>query len=232
MQRKIDKEIGAVNDSMLADCKKRVEGLNYFLSIPNDGKKSVEILELIDTHLAVSDYKWKEGRVSGAVYNYSEELTKLMAAVYEKTSYTNPLHPDVFPGINKMEAEVVRMSAALFRGDANSCGTVRLHVTIHSSEYSSPTNLYFLQMTTGGTESIMMACKAYRDYGREVSGINRPNMVLPRTAHTAFDKAAQYLGIHVRYVDIDPETAQVDLSKMERKINRNTIMVRSIVVRH
>lgn len=81
-------------------------------------------------------------------------------------------------------------------------------------------------MTTGGTESILMACKAYRDYAREERGITRPNIVVPRTAHSAFDKAAQYLGLHIKYVDVDPKTTQVDVVKMERAINSNTVMVR------
>lgn len=71
-----------------------------------------------------------------------------------------------------MEAEVIRMAANLFNGNSNTCGST----------------------TSGGTESILLACKAYRDYGREVNGIEKPNMVIPTTAHTAFDKAAQYLG--------------------------------------
>lgn len=80
-------------------------------------------------------------------------------------------------------------------------------------------------MTTGGTESILLACKAYRDYGREVNGIEHPNMVIPSTAHTAFDKAGQYLGITVKTVKLDPKTFQVDINAMERAINKNTIMV-------
>lgn len=80
-------------------------------------------------------------------------------------------------------------------------------------------------MTTGGTESLIMACKAYRDYGREINGITKPNIVMSRTAHSGFDKAAQYLGIHINYVDIDPNTTEVKIDQMKRKINRNTIMV-------
>lgn len=80
-------------------------------------------------------------------------------------------------------------------------------------------------MTSGGTESLIMACKACRDYGREVNGIYQPNIVLPRTAHSGFDKAAQYLNIHLYYVDIDPVTTKVDIKKMAKKINKNTIMV-------
>ena len=46
--------------------------------------------------------------------------------LYSKTAYANPLNPDAFPGIRKMEAEVVRMCCNLFNGDPDtSCGTVR-----------------------------------------------------------------------------------------------------------
>ena len=49
----------------------------------------------------------------------------LVVEVYAEFAWTNPLHPDVFPDVRKMEAEVVRMSCNLFHGDpVTSCGTV------------------------------------------------------------------------------------------------------------
>ena len=45
-------------------------------------------------------------------------------------------------------------------------------------------------VTSGGTESIIMAMKTYRDR----AGIAQPEMVIPDSAHVAFDKAAQYFG--------------------------------------
>lgn len=81
-------------------------------------------------------------------------------------------------------------------------------------------------MTTGGTESIIMAVKAFRDYARDVKGITRPNIVAPVTAHVAFNKAGLYFGVHVHSVKLNPETYTVDIKAMERAINRNTIMVR------
>lgn len=81
-------------------------------------------------------------------------------------------------------------------------------------------------MTTGGTESIMMAVKAYRDYAAEHKGITRGNIVMPTTAHSGFDKAAQYLKLHVNTVPINAETTEVDIRKMEKAINRNTVMAR------
>lgn len=81
-------------------------------------------------------------------------------------------------------------------------------------------------MTTGGTESILMACKAYRDYAADVRGVKKPEIVMPVTAHSGFDKAAQYLGLRVKTVPVNPITMQVDINAMKRAISCNTIMVR------
>lgn len=79
-------------------------------------------------------------------------------------------------------------------------------------------------MTTGGTESILMACKAHRDRAYE-RGIKKPEMVLPTTAHPAFDKAARYFNIIVRNVAVDPIEYKADLKAMKRAINSRTCMV-------
>ncbi|KAJ9576573.1 hypothetical protein L9F63_025530, partial [Diploptera punctata] len=169
----------------------------------NNGKNHHDIIEQVDQYLSFGDFNWKGGFVSGAVYNFNPELIKLLTEVYGRASYTNPLHPDVFPGVCKMEAEVVRISANLFHGSSDSCGT----------------------MTTGGTESILMACKAYRDYARAVKGIRKPEMVIPVTAHPAFDKGGSYFGIRVKRVPVDPETTTVDIQAVKKAISKRTIML-------
>lgn len=75
-------------------------------------------------------FDWKSGRVSGSVYYYDPELVNLVSEVYSKSSYTNPLHPDIFPGLCKMEAEVVRIAASLFHGGSQACGTVSFEIII------------------------------------------------------------------------------------------------------
>lgn len=182
---------------------KHGDEIGYIVKLPEDGWHRKDILKKMDEYLQLGEYKWEEGFVSGAVYNYDSKVIDLVSKVYAKTAYTNPLHPDVFPGVCKMEAEVIRMVAHLFNGGSSTCGGI----------------------TSGGTESILLACKAYRDFGREVNGIEHPNMVVPVTAHSAFDKAGQYLGITVKTVKLDPVTYKVDLKAMERAINKNTIMV-------
>lgn len=51
-------------------------------------------------------------------------VSLLCLKVYGDFAWSNPLHPDIFPGVRKMEAEVVRMCCTLFNGGPNSCGTV------------------------------------------------------------------------------------------------------------
>jgi len=80
-------------------------------------------------------------------------------------------------------------------------------------------------MTSGGTESIVMACKAYRDFGRNECGIKKGEIIVPRSAHPAFDKAASYFGIKIIHISLNPDTYTVNLKKMENAITKNTIMV-------
>lgn len=86
------------------------------------------------------------------------------------------------------------------------------------------------QVSTGGTESILLACKAFRDYAKDVKGIQKPEMVVPVTAHSAFDKAAQYLNIRIRSVPVDPVHYQADVNAMKKAINSNTILVNNLII--
>ena len=52
---------------------------------------------------------WEEGKVSGAVYHGGDDLLNLQNEASRIFSISNPMHPDVFPGVRKMEAEIVAM---------------------------------------------------------------------------------------------------------------------------
>ncbi|XP_015178736.1 PREDICTED: sphingosine-1-phosphate lyase [Polistes dominula] len=207
VREKIEKELSSINDNFEKDALRKFKNIPFVVELPKSGLKYDELIEQVKEYVQMGDYDWKNGKVSGTVYKNDENLIRLMAEVYGYASYTNPLHPDVFPGVCKMEAEVIRISCRLFNGDENSCGT----------------------MTTGGTESIILACKAYRDYAREVKGIKKPVMIVPATAHSAFDKAAQYLNIKVCTIPVNPHSCTVSIKAMERAINKNTIMLVSSV---
>lgn len=79
--------------------------------------------------------------------------------------------------------------------------------------------------TSGGTESILLACKTYRDWARAVKGITRPEMIVPESAHAAFWKASDYFGIKLHPIPVDETTRQVRVDLVRRAINANTIML-------
>lgn len=203
VKEKIRSEISKVQDGMEKDHLSLTGHLEDILELPATGLTEDEVLKLAKIYADLSDADWRKGSESGTVYNGNVKLTELMTQVYGMTAWSNPLHPGTFPGIRKMEAEVVRMACQMFQGGADSCGC----------------------MTTGGTESIILACKAYRDWAREERGIEHPNMVVPVTAHAAFDKAAAMLDMVIRHVKVDPVTQEVDLKAMRRTINSSTCML-------
>jgi glutamate/tyrosine decarboxylase-like PLP-dependent enzyme len=81
-------------------------------------------------------------------------------------------------------------------------------------------------LTTGGTESIMLAVKTARDRARALHPeITQPEMVLARTVHAAFHKASHYLGLKPVVTDIDPRTFRTDVDAMRAAITPNTVLL-------
>uniref|UniRef100_A0A8C1VTS7 sphinganine-1-phosphate aldolase n=1 Tax=Cyprinus carpio TaxID=7962 RepID=A0A8C1VTS7_CYPCA len=191
----------ALDDMSVSLCTLK-EGMSYTKLLPVQGLTHKQLLDKIREYETLSEVDWAKGKVSGAVYWGDEKLTDLLVKVYGEFAWSNPLHPDLFPGVRKMEAEVVRMACALFNGGPDSCGTV----------------------TSGGTESILMACKAYRDMAHE-RGIKHPEIIAPVSVHAAFDKAAHYFGMKLIHVPLDKKTMKVDVKAMRRAISRNTAML-------
>jgi len=183
-----------------------VEGQSqpYLIDLCDEGVGKSQIMEKLSDYRDMGKFKWENGKISGTVYHGGDDLTELTSIAYKIFEWSNPLHPDLFPGVRKMEAEIVAMLVNLYNGDPEiQCGT----------------------LTSGGTESIIMACKTYRDWGREEKGITNPNMVIPFSAHAAFDKAGEYLGVEVIHAPLDPITYQVDVKKLRKLINRDTIFI-------
>lgn len=184
---KIMQELKKTRDSLEDDLAKANKGNLFIEKMPETGYTEVEVLNLAAQYIKMgNELPWKDGAVSGCVYGADDKLERLTTQIYSKFAWTNPMHADVFPDIRKMEAEVVRWVCNLFNGDENSCGT----------------------MSSGGTESIMLACRAYRDLAMS-KGIKKPEIVCPITAHAAFDKAANFFRMKIRHVPVDPKTKKV-----------------------
>ena len=169
-------------------------------TIPDKGLDKTEVLAECQKHARIGEWDWHKGKVSGTVYVFDRNHKQLMEQVYSLFYETNPLHPDVFPGVRKMESEVVSMCLSLFHGETG-CGVT----------------------TSGGTASILMAMKAYREVGY-AKGIEFPEIIMSNSTHPAFLKAATYFGMRPRRFKVGQDF-KASPSTYERAINRNTIVL-------
>lgn len=171
-------------------------------AIPAVGTDHATLLQAL-TDLRGGDADWHDARTWSLVYHVSDDHHAFLQAAHAKFFAENALNPMAFKSLKRMEADVVRMSATLLNGDDNSVGT----------------------MTSGGTESILMAVKTYRDHARKKRPwIRRPEIVVPRTVHVAFDKAGHYFGVKVRHAPVSDDF-RADVKAMKKLINRNTILL-------
>jgi len=171
--------------------------------IPEKGLSKEEILSTLQAFKA-RDMDWKAGKVWCYVYNPGEDPADVTREAYLSYLTENGLDPSVFPSLLKLETDVVRAVINLLRGDSNAVG----------------------HLTTGGTESIMLAVKTARDMARTTKPhIKAPEMILPKTAHAAFHKAAHYLSVKPILIDIDPQTFKVRAEDMKSAITENTILM-------
>ncbi|CAM6002199.1 unnamed protein product [Sphagnum balticum] len=201
----IKKEQAKVIDKLQSSAK--AEKLCWASELPSDGLGS-QVLEQMK-EIKARDKHW-QGRCSGAVYiggTESEGHFALVNEAYSIFSHTNPLHPDIFPSVARFEAEVVAMTAAMLGSESKSCG-----------------GQVCGNMTSGGTESILMAVKSTRDFMKATRGISAPEMIIPESAHSAYDKAAQYFQIKLRRAPVTADL-RADVKAIKSFINKNTIMI-------
>ncbi|XP_070533931.1 sphingosine-1-phosphate lyase-like [Ptychodera flava] len=127
----------------------------------------------------------------------------LLKEFHHAFMHENALNPMFYPSLRRFETEVVSMGAAMLHGDENATGS----------------------LTSGGTESILMAIKTYRDRARKLHpGIKDPEMVAPITIHPAFEKAAHYFNVKMVHVPVGKD-CKPDMAKYEKAITANTILL-------
>jgi glutamate/tyrosine decarboxylase-like PLP-dependent enzyme len=149
------------------------------------------------------DVQWRQGQVFSLVFDAGDEVNELAKAAYTTFFSENGLNPTAFPSLRRFETEVVAMVGGLLGGDGHTAGN----------------------MTTGGTESILMAVLAAREWGRmHKPKVTQPEMLLPSTAHPAFDKAAHYFGVKAVRVPVGGDF-RADVQAMRYAANLDTVLV-------
>ncbi len=168
--------------------------------LPPGGRAAAEILDHLDS-LQARDVDWHAGRAFSLAYFAGDDVYELGKAAYAKFLSANALNVAAFPSLRILQGEVVALVAGLLHGGPEAAGF----------------------MTSGGTESILLAVKAARGRGRE-RGITRPEMVLPTTAHAAFEKGAEYLDVRSVRVPVGDDF-RADPTAMARAMTGDTVLL-------
>ncbi|KAI6234562.1 Sphingosine-1-phosphate lyase 1 [Aphelenchoides fujianensis] len=127
--------------------------------------------------------------------------TRERRLIFELYSHTNANFVDIYPACRKMESEIIRMLCSLYHGGPRSCGTV----------------------TTSGTESIILACIAYRNLAVK-RGIRKPEVIIGRNADVTLNIATKLLGLRMVSIPTD-SNGQMDLAAIKRSISLETCMI-------
>jgi sphinganine-1-phosphate aldolase len=152
---------------------------------------------------AENDVDWRTGKLLTGLYDAGEGAHGVAIDAYTRFLAQNALYINMYPSLGRLERDVVASIAELLRADGDVVGSI----------------------TSGGTESILMAVKTARDWSRaNRPEITEPEIVLPVTAHPAFLKAAHYLGLRVVQTAVDPVGFRADVADFERALGPNAIL--------
>lgn len=171
------------------------------MQLPERSLPADEIIDTLTSYRA-DDARWREGRTFGLVFDGGPELHALVEQVATMFLHDNALNPVAFPSLARIQSEVVGITAGLLQAPEGAGGF----------------------MTSGGTESILMAVKAARERARVERGVTEPEIVLPTSAHAAFHKGASYFGLTVRPVPVGPDF-RADVDAMAAAISERTALV-------
>ena len=169
--------------------------------IPASGMTTQQISQAFD-EVSTNDVRWRDGKAFSLAYNAGSDVLQVAEDAYKRFAGANALNTGAFPSLRQMQSEVLDMVGVWLDSPSTAAG-------------------YF---TSGGTESILMAVKAARDQFLAESAVTHPNIVLPTSAHAAFDKAAAYFGVELRRVAVRADW-RADVEAMALQIDSNTILI-------
>lgn len=169
--------------------------------LPEAGRSREELRQALAAARA-ADADWRRGRTWSLVYYAGEEALAVIQDAYLAFFSENGLGPRAFPSLKRFEEEVLAMTAGLLHGE-QAVGS----------------------LTSGGSESILMAVKTARDRARaERPEVTTPEMVLPVTAHPAFNKAAHYFGLKAVRTPVGDDF-RADVAAMARAVTDDTVLL-------
>lgn len=174
------------------------------MKLPKSGKPWDDVREML-IERGQGDAKWRDGKTAVYVFNAGPDVAEVQHEAYTQYMSENGLGPLAFPSLAQMEREVIGMALSILHGPEGANGA----------------------MTSGGTDSITMAIKTARDYARSKGrATTSGNIVLPQSAHPAFDKAAHLMDLDIRRIPLKTDGSyEADPDAMGEACDSDTIMM-------
>jgi sphinganine-1-phosphate aldolase len=169
--------------------------------LPASGRPHEDVLRELQAY-AADDPDYRGGRLWSLVYWLDQAHDDFLAAAWRPYASANGLNPGAFRSLKRLESEIVAAIASLQHGDEAVCGV----------------------LTSGGTESCLLAARTWRDIARSTRGVKRARMVLTPTAHVAWFKAAEYFDIEPVLLPLDAQR-RADAARLDALIDRDTVLV-------
>jgi len=173
-------------------------------SLPLTGRSRDDLRAHMQS-LRADDINWRDGRAAQYMFKATDDVMAVGSEAFMEFFNENTLGARrAFGSVRHMEEEVIEMGLSLFHAPGSSLGF----------------------MTSGGSESIILAVKACRDWVRRQTGRNdhRGNIVVPHSVHPAFNKAAELMDLELRRIPL-ANNYRADIAAMARAIDGDTVML-------
>ena len=123
-------------------------------NMPANGRPREEILAELKEIAMAEDGFWQTGQCSGTMYCGDMDHYAFMSQASGLYAHVNILQRDICPSATRFEGEIIAMTLDMLHGDQaeDACGST----------------------TSGGSESILSAVLAYREWGLAHKGIEKP----------------------------------------------------------
>ena len=179
------------------------------MEFPTASRPAADVLDAL-AHAGEYDVRFREGRLFSLVYGVDEEHARLLADAYGMYLATNGLGRGfLFQSLGRFEEVLIGGTLSLL-GAADGAGN----------------------LTSGGTERIIMGIRAAKQARRAAGTLPAdPEVVVPASAHPAFEKACELMELRlVRTPLCADTTADVDAfaaALSERTVKRDWQVARA-----
>ena len=177
------------------------------MGIPHEGMPAHDIAAALAS-LRAEDPPIHGGRVLAYVYDagVGDSMEAGLSAL-GAFAEVNALDPTTFPSVARIENDLVGWGLDLMRAPAGASGV----------------------LTSGGTESCILAVLAAREHWRRRGRMGTPILAVADTVHPAFHKAAHLLGLDVQTIAVDRVSLRLTADSVRSALDASSDRVALVV---